>query len=286
MISYWLNYGFFFVTQYGSFQWRFPLAFQAVFAIILFFGVVALPESPRWLLKHDKDEVAVEILTRLKRCPPEDPIIQEEVAQIKKIKEITDGKKLTLKEFYGNGPEMNRWRVTIGYTSQLFQQIGGTNLVTYYATTVFEDSLGFSPALSRLLTACYGTLYLMAAIAALFIVDRYGRRRMLIIGSVGMGTSAMVIVRLFPFPPTKWSTSTNTPRAPASLNRPRPTKPPPTSPPSSSSSSSPSSPSAGSASPGCIPPRSPPSASAPRPTASPPPSTGSATTPSCSSRPS
>ncbi|EKD19126.1 uncharacterized protein L3040_007237 [Drepanopeziza brunnea f. sp. 'multigermtubi'] len=208
MISYWLNYGFFFVTQYGSFQWRFPLAFQAVFAIILFLGVVALPESPRWLLKHDKDKVALEILTRLKRCPAEDPIIQEEVAHIKKIKEITDGKKLTLKEFYGNGPEMNRWRVTIGYTSQFFQQIGGTNLVTYYATTVFEDSLGFSPALSRLLTACYGTLYLIAAIAALFIVDRYGRRRMLIVGSVGMGTSAMVIG-------TCLSQSTETYKAPA-----------------------------------------------------------------------
>jgi len=91
---------------------------------------------------------------------------------------------------------MNRWRVTVGATSQAFQQIGGTNLVTYYATTVFESSLGFSPALSRLLTACYGTLYLAAAIVALFIVDRYGRRKMMIVGSIGMGVSALIIVCL------------------------------------------------------------------------------------------
>ncbi|TVY84139.1 Sugar transporter STL1 [Lachnellula suecica] len=193
MISYWINYGFFFVTQYGSFQWRFPIAFQAVFAILLFFGVMALPESPRWLLKHDQDTIAIEILTRLKNAPASDPAIQSEIAHIKKIKQITDGKKLTLKEFYSNGPEMNRWRVTVGAVSQAFQQIGGTNLVTYYATTVFEDSLGFSPALARLLTACYGTLYLAAAIVALFIVDRYGRRKMMIVGALGMGVSAMII---------------------------------------------------------------------------------------------
>ncbi|TVY86688.1 Sugar transporter [Lachnellula willkommii] len=193
MISYWINYGFFFVTQYGSFQWRFPIAFQAVFAMILFFGVMALPESPRWLLKHDQDDVAIEILCRLKKTGPNDPEIKAEIAHIKKVKEITDGKKLTLKEFYSNGPEMNRWRVTVGSASQLFQQIGGTNLVTYYATTVFESSLGFSPALSRLLTACYGTLYLAAAVVALFIVDRFGRRKMMIVGSIGMGTSALII---------------------------------------------------------------------------------------------
>jgi len=49
MISYWLNYGFFYidVEKYGSFQWRFPIAFQAVFGFVLIVGILALPESPR-----------------------------------------------------------------------------------------------------------------------------------------------------------------------------------------------------------------------------------------------
>ncbi|KAI9649841.1 hypothetical protein NHQ30_002423 [Ciborinia camelliae] len=193
MLSYWLNYGFFFITKYGSFQWRFPIAFQAFFGAILLFGVLALPESPKWLLKKDKDEHAIEILCRLQKCERDDPRITEEVRELKRVTAITKGKKLTIKEFYGSGPEMNRWRVTIASTSQLFQQIGGTNLVTYYATTVFEDSLGFSPSLARLLTACYGTLYLAAAILALFIVDHFGRRKMMITGALGMGFSSMVI---------------------------------------------------------------------------------------------
>ncbi|RAL65776.1 hypothetical protein DID88_005441 [Monilinia fructigena] len=126
MLSYWLNYGFFFITKYGSFQWRFPIAFQGFFGMILLVGILALPESPKWLLKKDKDDHAIEILCRLQKCERDDPRITEEVRELKRI--------------------------------------GGTNLVTYYATTVFEDSLGFSPSLARLLTACYGTLYLAAAI--------------------------------------------------------------------------------------------------------------------------
>lgn len=62
--------------------------------------------------------------------------------------------------------------------------------------TAFEDSLGFSPALARLLTACYGTLYLAAGILALFVVDRFGRRKMVIFGAAGMETSALIIVSL------------------------------------------------------------------------------------------
>jgi len=97
MISYWLNYGFFFVTQYGSFQWRFPIAFQAFFGAILFVGILALPESPRWLIKHDKDDVAIEIMTRFMKCGADDPRIKEEVDELKRISAITKGTKLTLK---------------------------------------------------------------------------------------------------------------------------------------------------------------------------------------------
>jgi MFS family permease len=48
MLAYWLNYGFWFVTQYGSFQWRFPIAFQAVFGVILILLIWLCPESPRY----------------------------------------------------------------------------------------------------------------------------------------------------------------------------------------------------------------------------------------------
>jgi hypothetical protein len=80
------------------------------------------------------DDTALEILGRLNECDPSDDKIQEEVGEIKRIAAITGSSKLTVKEFFSTGPHMNRWRATIAFTSQAFQQIGGINLVTYYAT--------------------------------------------------------------------------------------------------------------------------------------------------------
>ncbi|KAI9840615.1 MAG: hypothetical protein M1837_001511 [Sclerophora amabilis] len=192
MISYWLNYGFYFVTQYGSFQWRFPFAFQAVFGIILIVGILALPESPRWLVKHGKEDAAKEILGRLYLKPADSPEIEKDVEEMRAINRLTSGK-LTVKEFFSNGPEKNRWRASVAFGAQAFQQIGGINLVTYYATSVFEESLHFGPSLSRFLTAWNGTEYFLAAVAALFVVDRLGRRRLMIWGAAGMAGCLLII---------------------------------------------------------------------------------------------
>ncbi|KAI9799727.1 MAG: hypothetical protein M1833_003846 [Piccolia ochrophora] len=193
MISYWINYGFYFVTQYGSFQWRFPIGFQAFFGVILIIGILALPESPRWLIKHGKEKEAFEILGRLHEKPEDDEEILKDVEEMKAINRITSGSKLTLKEFFSNGREMNLWRASVAFWAQAFQQIGGINLVTYYATVVFEESLGFEGAMSRFLTAWNGTEYFLAAVAALFIVDRLGRRKLMIWGAGGMATSLLII---------------------------------------------------------------------------------------------
>ncbi|KAI5195548.1 general substrate transporter [Aureobasidium subglaciale] len=191
MISYWINYGFWFYNA-SSFQWRFPVAFQAFFGIILIVGILAFPESPRWLLKHGKEKEATQIMARLKQCDTDEEELQKEIKELKRINEITSGSKLTVKEFFSNGPDMNLWRASIAFAAQAFQQIGGINLVTYYATVVFEDSLGFDPTFARLLTGVLGTEYFLAALVALFVVDRLGRCRLMMWNAGGMGLAMMV----------------------------------------------------------------------------------------------
>ncbi|KEQ90562.1 hypothetical protein AUEXF2481DRAFT_9362 [Aureobasidium subglaciale EXF-2481] len=114
MISYCINYGFWFCNA-SFFQWRFPVAFQAFFGIIL-----------RILLKE-----VTQIMARLKQCGTDDEELQKEVKGLKRINEITSGSKLTVKEFFSNGPDMNLWRASVAFAAQALQQIGEINSVTY-----------------------------------------------------------------------------------------------------------------------------------------------------------
>ncbi|CAK1356963.1 unnamed protein product [Cercospora beticola] len=193
MLSYWINYGFWFVSQHGSFQWRFPIAFQAVFGIALIIGVLLYPESPRWLIKKGKATQAREIMAILEGKDVEDPTLIADIEEMQRVNEITSSTKLTVKELLSNGKEMNLWRLSAACAAQAFQQLGGLNLVTYYATTVFEDSLGFDPELSRLMTGCLGTEFFLAALVALVVVDRLGRRKLMLWGAMGMAISLLII---------------------------------------------------------------------------------------------
>lgn len=108
----------------------------------------------------------------------DDETVRADIKEIDEINALTQGKSLSWKEFFGNGREMNGWRACVACASQACQQVTGINLVTYYATTVFETSLGFGPALSRFMTAWLGVEYFLAACVAIFVIDKFGRRKM------------------------------------------------------------------------------------------------------------
>lgn len=132
-LSYWVNYGFWFVTQYDSFQWRFPIALQAVFGLLLILGVLLYPESPRWLIKTGKQEnvdAARTITAVLEDKPADDPTLIADIAEMQRINEITSSTKLKPKELLTNGKEMNLWRLSAACLAQAFQQLGGLNLVS------------------------------------------------------------------------------------------------------------------------------------------------------------
>ena len=125
---------------HASVQFRFPFALQIIFAIFMFIGVFILPESPRWLAKHGYDDDAWNVLCRL-RDGSQQKYITNEYNDIKEIvnKQTADGP-FKLKELFKNGKDMTCWRANVAFWSQAMQQIGGINLVTYYATTLFEVS--------------------------------------------------------------------------------------------------------------------------------------------------
>jgi len=138
-------------------QFRFPLALQILFAIFTFIGIIVLPESPRWLIAHDKHEEARHILWALelnaKDIEPTDPAIDRDMAEIQHaIYEEHEaaagtGGRLAL---FKNGPQRFFHRTLLGIGGQFMQQLSGINLITYVRT--------LSDIATRLLLIRFSTL--------------------------------------------------------------------------------------------------------------------------------
>ncbi|KAG9098814.1 hypothetical protein FRC06_005954, partial [Ceratobasidium sp. 370] len=108
-----------------------------------------------------------------------------------------DGKanKFQLKELVRGGRSQNFRRVTLGVANQAFQQITGINLITYYATLLFER-LGINDINSRILAACNGTEYFLASLIAIWLVERAGRRRLMLFGATGQCITMVLLAVL------------------------------------------------------------------------------------------
>lgn len=193
MISYWIDYGFYHIKT-SSVAWRFPLAFQCVFALILFFGILCLPESPRWLVKKGRSEEAARILAQCDDTSVDDPQVQTMLRQLEES--IFASEKLmgdfSFKELFSFGPEQNFYRASIAFVAQAFQQLSGINLITYYATSVFL-SIQPDDNVARLLTCGNGTEYFAASIVALFLIDSLGRRKLMISTAFLMSASMAIL---------------------------------------------------------------------------------------------
>lgn len=188
--SYWINYGFAWIGEHEV-AWRFPLAFQILFAVVIFTSISNLPESPRWLVMSGREDEALEVLEALNEKSRDDPAVKSEFEFIKEtLKEMSHG---SYRSLFDMSEYREFHRVVLAYVNQMFQQISGINLITYYAPQLYSQ-IGLSQNnYPKLLAACNGTEYLLAAFIPIFIIEKAGRRPLMLIGAAGMSISMAVL---------------------------------------------------------------------------------------------
>ncbi|MCJ1398594.1 hypothetical protein MMC11_001794 [Xylographa trunciseda] len=189
-ISYWLDFGFSFLEP-SSIAWRFPIAFQIVFALIIVSFIMRLPESPRWLILKGKEEEALEVLAALNDLPLGDPTLQADFVAIKDT--VFEMAKGSFRDLFTMNENRHFHRTVLAYVNQVFQQISGINLITYYAATIYQNQIGLSHTLSTIIAAANGTEYFAASWIAVFTIERFGRRSLMIFGAIGMSLSMVVL---------------------------------------------------------------------------------------------
>ncbi|TBU33201.1 general substrate transporter [Dichomitus squalens] len=194
MISYWIDFAFFWLSG-SSAQWRVPIALQILLAFMMIVGIFFLPESPRWLAKHGRNAEALAVISALEGKPHTDADVHQTYHAIREAvaAETHFGNDSSpLREIFTGGPSQNFRRAFLGVVVQCFQQITGINIITYYATLLFER-LGIDDVKARIIAACNGTEYFLASLIAIFLIDRVGRRPLMLFGAVGQ-TITMILL--------------------------------------------------------------------------------------------
>lgn len=196
-LAYWLDFGFKFVDSSAS--WRFPIAFQVVFAIFVCFIILDLPESPRWLMRKGRTEEARRTLEAL--YGDEDKhLIEADLAEIELVLEVSEETSWR-GMFSNNTPAKNLHRLCIGLAHSVFHQICGINVIIYFAATIYQQYLGLGVTDSRIITASVnGVGYFLASLIAVKLIERVGRRKLMLFGTIGqiVGMGVMAATTAFP----------------------------------------------------------------------------------------
>lgn len=172
--------------KFETYNWRWMLGLETLPAILYFGGMLAVPESPRWLIMRGRGDEARQIISKV--VSPE-----EAELQIRSVRESLeadkDKEKVPLKELFK--PAM-RLVLTIGIVVAVLQQITGINSVFFYAPMIFEQS-GIGTDASFVQAILVGLTNLVFTVVAILFIDRLGRKPLLVIGVAGIALTMFVL---------------------------------------------------------------------------------------------
>lgn len=174
------------IASFGELEWRWQLGVAAAPAALFFLMLLGIPPSARWLAMRGQLQEAQAVLRKLGSSNPE-----SELATIL----------ASLKEDTGPSPDQLLQRryqrpILLALALAMFNQLIGINAVLYYLNDIFAMA-GFDRASQNLQAVAVGAVMLIATLVALSVIDRFGRRTLLLVGSVGLAVCLAGIAAIF-----------------------------------------------------------------------------------------
>ncbi len=166
--------------------WRYMLGSELIPATLFFIMLIFVPESPRWLTNAGKEDEALDTLTRVNGVEKGKEVLSEIKAALKE-------EKGTIWELFGTG---YRKALIVGVFLALLSQITGINAIIYYAPEIFK-SVGFASNSALLQTVIIGSVNTLFTFIAIWLMDKAGRRILLLYGVTGMAICLLGVGLMF-----------------------------------------------------------------------------------------
>ena len=177
LVAYLSNYIIDLIVHDQEIAWRWMLGVMVVPSVLFLVFLIAVPETPRWLMAKGHEEKAIAISRRL--CNT----VEESDEQIQEIRDqlASAGSQATLSQFF-----TRRYFkvIALAFFIAMFNQLSGINAILYYAPEVMKQA-GADDNAALLMSVAVGLMNLIATMAALTVIDRIGRRSLMIVGSIG-----------------------------------------------------------------------------------------------------
>ncbi len=174
--------------ELGAMEWRWMFGVEAIPAALFFIFLFITPRSPRWLIANNFVEEAKIVLDK---CGTDSGNVEQEVESIQKSLDLQHH---SLKEPFFT--KKYRTPIMLAVILALFNQLSGINAVLYYAPDIFNMA-GFGKSAALLNSMGIGGVFFIFTIAAMAVIDKMGRKKIMIIGSIGYIISLSAIAWAF-----------------------------------------------------------------------------------------
>jgi MFS transporter, SP family, arabinose:H+ symporter len=170
----------------GETEWRWKLGVSAIPAVLFFVMLFGIPRSPRWLVRKGRVSDARTVLERIGEANVEDEL-QDMVASVDL--EHGSGQEALFQAKF-------RFPLFLAISIAMFNQLSGINAILYYLNDIFAKA-GFSKVSGDLQAVAIGATNLLFTLIAMTVIDRVGRRTLLLIGSVGTAICLAGVAHIF-----------------------------------------------------------------------------------------